>query len=160
MCKRIISRGVFILFFQMLFWGSIVGQKSKKWSEMTKNYVCASTPYLSKHTSYDRGFCCTSLKWWHLQMLFSFLQNFGFLCCQGGGAKRQKMAQNDKKFCLTSYLRKCTPYDCGFWYTCVNWWYLQQIFWFFQKSDFWWFLKFINKCQKEILRCAPPSSHV
>ena len=31
---------------------------------------------------------------------------------------------------------------------------------FFQKSDFSGFSKFINKCQKEILRCAPPSSHV
>ena len=147
-------------FFKCWFWGSIVGQKSKKWSEMTKNYVCASTPYLSKHTSYYRVFCCTSLKWWHLQMLFSFLQNFGFLCCQGGGAKRQKMAQNDKKFCLTSYLRNCTSYDCGFWYTCVKWWYLQQIFSVFQKSDFSGFSKFISKCQKEIPRCAPPSSFV
>ena len=27
-------------------------QKSKKWPEMTKK-ICASTPYLSKHTSYD-----------------------------------------------------------------------------------------------------------
>ena len=30
---------------------------------------------------------------------------------------------------------------------------------FFQKSDFSGFSKFINKCQKEILRCGPPSSH-
>ena len=70
------------------------------------------------------------------------------------------MAKNDKKFCLTLYLRNCTSYDCGFWYTCVKWWYLQQIFSFFQKPDFSGFSKFINKCQKEILRCAPPSSHV
>ena len=28
------------------------------------------------------------------------------------------------------------------------------------KIDFSGFSKFINKCQKEILRCAPPSSHV
>ena len=31
---------------------------------------------------------------------------------------------------------------------------------FFQTSDFLGFSKFINKCQKEILRCALPSSHV
>ena len=31
---------------------------------------------------------------------------------------------------------------------------------FYQNSDFSGFLKFINKCQKEILRCAPPSSHL
>ena len=77
----------------------------------------------------------------------------------GRGLKGQKMAQNNKKFCLTLDLRNCTSYDCGFWYTCVKW-YLQQIFSFFQKSDFSGFSKFINKCQKEILRCAPPSSHV
>ena len=70
------------------------------------------------------------------------------------------MAQNDKKFCLTLYLRNCTSYDCGFCYTCVKWWYPQQFFSFFQKSDFSSFSKFINKCQKEILSCVSPSSHV
>ena len=47
------------------------------------------------------------------------------------------------------------------WHTYVKWWYLQQFFFsFFQNSDFLGFSKFISKCQKEILRCAPPSSHV
>ena len=31
---------------------------------------------------------------------------------------------------------------------------------FFQSSDFLGFSKFINKCQKEIMRWAPPSSYV
>ena len=57
-----------------------MGQKSKKWPKITKNCL---TPYPSKHTSYDCAFCCTSLKWWHLQMLFSFFQNFSFLGCWG-----------------------------------------------------------------------------
>ena len=35
--------------------------------------------------------------------------------------------------------------------------YLQQFFSLFQNSDFSGFSKFIYKCQKEILRCAPPS---
>ena len=70
------------------------------------------------------------------------------------------MAQNNKKVCLTSYTWNCTSYDCDFWYTCIKWWYLQQIFSCFQKSDFWSFSKFMNKCQKKILRCAPPFSHV
>ena len=34
------------------------------------------------------------------------------------------------------------------------------VFPFFQNSDFSGFSKFINKCQKEVLRFAPPSSHV
>ena len=75
------------------------------------------------------------------------------------GAKKQKWPKMSKN-CLTSYLRNYTSYDCGFWYTSVKWWYLHQIFSFFQKSDFSGFSKFINKCQMEILRCAPPSSHV
>ena len=33
--------------------------------------------------------------------------------------------------CCTPYLRSHT-YDCDFWYTCVKWWYLQQIFSFFK----------------------------
>ena len=78
----------------------------------------------------------------------------------GGGLKGKKMAQNDKKSCLTLYLTDHTSYDCGFWYTCVKWWYLQQFFSLFQKSNLSGFSKFINKCQKEILRCVPPSSHV
>ena len=65
-----------------------------------------------------------------------------------------------KKKYLIPYLRSCSSYDFGFWYTCVKWWYLQQYFSFFQNSDFPGFSKFINKCQEEILTCAPPSSHV
>ena len=120
---------------------------------------------LGKHTSHDHVFCCTSLKWWHLQGFFSsFFQNLGFLGCyigrQGGGeVTGQKMAQNDIKFCLTLYLSNCTSYECVFWYTCVKW-YLQQSFLFFQKSDFSGFSKFISEWQKEIVRCAQPSSHL
>ena len=121
-----------------------VGQKSKNQPEMTKNYVCR-TPYLSKHTSYDCVFCCTSLKWWHLQMLFSFFQNFGFLSCYnemgwgGGGWKGKELSKMTKQICLTLYLRNCTSYDCGFWYTCVKWWYLQQFFFIFSEV---WFFRF------------------
>ena len=41
--------------------------------------------------------------------------------------------------CRTPYLRNHTSYDCDFWYACVKWWYLQQIF-SFLKSWFWGFL--------------------
>ena len=44
------------------------------------------------------------------------------------------MAQNNNnKKILTPYLRNCTSYDCGFWYTCLKWWYLQQCFFHFFK---------------------------
>ena len=50
--------------------------------------------------------------------------------------------------CLTPYLRNCTSDDCGFWYTCVKWWYLQHFvfsffifyfIYFFIFSKFWFF---------------------
>ena len=99
-------------------------------------------PYLSKHTSYDCTFCCTSLKWWHLQMLFSFFPNFSFLGSKGAVEEVQR-AKNGPKWqkILSSYLRNCTTYDYGFWYTCVKWWYFQQFFSFFEKSVLFGFLK-------------------
>ena len=122
---------------------------------------------LSKHTSHDRVFCYTSLKWWHLQgffFIFSKFRFFGLLCPEAGRGRGevtgQKMVQNDIKFCLTLYLSNCTSYECVFWYTCVKWWYLQQSFLFFQKSDFSGFSKFISEWQKEIMRCAQTSSHL
>ena len=67
------------------------------------------------------------------------------------------MAQNDKKICLTPYPRNCTSYDGGFWCAYLKCWYLQQIFSFFEKSNFSGFSKFINKCQKGILKSSPLS---
>ena len=72
-------------------------------------------------------------------------------------AKGQKMVQNDKNLSNSMSQKLCFIW----WHTYVKWWYLQQFFFsFFQNSDFLGFSKFISKCQKEILRCAPPSSHV
>ena len=150
----------FYIFSKFSLLGSIVGQKSKKWPEMTKKYVCASTLYLSKHTSHDSVFSLHKFKMMTSENAF-FISKFWFSGLLGWrGLKRKKMAQNDKKCSLTLYLRNCTSDDCGFWNTCVKWWYLQQRFSFFLKSDFSGFLKFINKHQKKILRCAPPSSHM
>ena len=50
--------------------------------------------------------------------------------------KGNKMPQNDKKFCHTSYLRNRTLYDCHLWCTTVNWSYLQVFFSFFQNFHF------------------------
>ena len=80
MCKRIISLGVFYIFFQILIFRVNSRVKKQKRPKTTKSYVCC-TPYLSKHTLHDHVFCCISLKWWHRLMLFSFFQNFGFLGC-------------------------------------------------------------------------------
>ena len=79
------------------------------------------------------------------------------------GWKGNKWIKMVKKLCLTPYLMNCTSYDYGCWYTCVKWWYVQDFFFFFfffHIFNLSGFSKFIKKCQKQILRCAPPSSHV
>ena len=83
-------------------------------------------------------------------MLLSFFQNFGLLASNtllGVGSKSQKMAQIDKKKLSRSisqelYLMWFLAHICKMMISPAS------------------FSKFINKCQKEILRCAPPSSYV
>ena len=67
-------------------------RKSEKWSEMTKNFVCASTPYLSKHTSYDRVFLFHKFKMITSPNVFFFFSKFWFCGLQGvsDGVKRAK----------------------------------------------------------------------
>ena len=55
-----------------------MGQKNKKWPEMTKNYVCASTPYLSKHASYDRVFLLHKFKVMTSPDVFFIFSKFWF----------------------------------------------------------------------------------
>ena len=124
---------------------------------MTKNYVYR-IPYRSKHTSYDCVFCGTSLKCCHLQMLFSFFSKI-----LGVGSKR---AKNDPKLQNDSNSISVELFFIWLW-LLVHMCKLMispAIFFFFssffQNYDFSGFSKFINKCQKETLRCAPRSSHV
>ena len=95
MCKRIISPSSFYVFFKFWFLMSIVGKRGKNDPKWTK-HVCHN-PFLRNHT-YNWDFWYACVKWWHLQMLFSFFQNFDCLGCEG--IKWQKMVQNDRKFCL------------------------------------------------------------
>ena len=116
----------------MIFW--VKGQKGKKWPKITKNYNFYCTPYLIKHTSYMIVIFGTRVKWWHLQMLFSFLQNFDFL--GGEEVMGDRRAKNGLKWqnilSLTPYLRNRTSYHCSFRGTYVKWLYLQQFFRFFK----------------------------
>ena len=130
-CKMIISSGVLFIFPKFWFSRSIGGQKGKKWSRMTKNYVCC-TPYLRNHTSYDCHLWCKCVKL-YLQVFFFYFKILIFWVVMG--LKGQKMAQNDKKFCLTLYLRNCTSYDCDFWYTCKMM-ISSSNFFIFQNFDF------------------------
>ena len=59
--------------------------------------------------------------------------------------KEQKWSKMTKKcVCHTPYLRKHTSYDCGFWYTCFKWWYLQMFSSLFQNFDF----QVVRGCKK------------
>ena len=72
MCKRIVSAGNFC--------GQYWGKRAKIGPKWQKTGSVALWT-LSKHMSFDCVFCCTSLKRWHLLVLFSFFRNsdfFGF----------------------------------------------------------------------------------
>ena len=60
--------------------------------------------------------------------IFQFFKIFIFRVVRGSGVKEEKMAHNNKNFCVS--------YVCGFWYMSIKWWYLQQFSSFFQNSDF------------------------
>ena len=77
--------------------------------------------------------------------------------------KVQKMTQNDKK--ISHYISQ-ELYLIWLWflvYMCIMMIspaFFFFFFHFFKILIFQGFSKFINKCQKEILRCSPPFSHV
>ena len=152
-CNRIISPGVFLHFFQILIFGVRCGENGLKWEKI----VCASTPYLSKNTSYDCVFCYTSLKC-YLQMIFSFLNVLVFwFVTDGDGGEGKKWPEIIKKIKLhiSGTVPRMIVVCCTHMQIDIS----SKFFDYF-KSDFFGFSKYINKCQKEILTCAPPSSHM
>ena len=77
--------------------------------------------------------------------VFFIFSKFWFSGLKGGrrlGVKGKKWPKMTNKICLTRYL-----------HTSAIFFFFSS---FFQNSDFLGFSKFINKCQKEFLRCAPP----
>ena len=70
-------------------------QKSKTWPEMTENYVCAGTPYLSKHTSHDRIFLMHKFKMMTSPDVFFIFSKFCF--CGVLGRKGVKSEKNGQK---------------------------------------------------------------
>ena len=162
----------FLIFSKFWFSGSIGGWKVKKWSIMTKNSVCC-TPYLRNHTWYDCDFCYTCVKWWYLQQIFSFLKILIFGVFKG--QKDKKWPKLPISICFALYLRNCRSYHQDFEndiYKCFSLYFFKKCnivnvkiilcllahFNSFFNNNL--FFKFINKCQQEILRYAPPSSRV
>ena len=128
--------------------------------------------YITHHdTHYDFWYAC--VKWWYFQEMFSFFKILIF----GGftGIKGKKGLKLSISVCFALYLRNCRSYHQDLMIMIST-----GVFLFFKKKKCnivnmkiicfllahfnsffnYLFIKFINKCQKEFLRCALPSSHV
>ena len=101
------------------------------------NYICHMS-YLTNSIAYDHLFWYNCVKWWYLQGLFKLFLKFSFF--------------------HSSYLRNCTSVVSGTHVSNDN--ISSNFFFIFSKFCFFGFSKFTNKCQKQIMRCAPPSSHL
>ena len=107
--------------------------------------------------------------------IFFIFQNFDFGDFQGGKSGKKDL-RLPISVCLALYLRNCRSYNQDFdnIQRCLSLFFLKKcnivntvlkLFCFLLAHfnsffNSYLFFKFINKCQKEILRCASPSSHV
>ena len=67
------------------------------------------------------------------------------------GVKGQKVAQNDRRFCLSHSIPQ-EPYIIWLWFL-AKWWYLQQIFSFFQNFEFFGVFRAKNDLKLPISVC-------
>ena len=116
-----ISPGFFFIFSK--FWfsrflGSEKAKNSPKWQKIMS--VALQEPYIIW-----LSFMVHISKMMISPVVFFFIFSKLLIFWVIRQVKGQKMAQNDRKLCLshTQYLRKHTSYDHGFWYTNVKWWH-------------------------------------
>ena len=133
MCKIIISAGAFFNFNFLIFW-VVRGMKGQKMTGNSKN-VCLLHLIFSG-TIYHMMFIYRTDSFFFFFFFFSNFWFSGLLVGRRDGGKRAKNSSKWQKsfVCLSSYFRNSTSNDYDFWYTCLKWWYLQQIFSF---STFW-----------------------
>ena len=82
-----------------------------------KNYI-RHAPYLRNTIGYDHDFWYTCVKWWYLQVRFSFFWYFHFSGCQArrwGGWKGKKWPKMTKKNCLLHFISQ-EPYIIWSWF--------------------------------------------
>ena len=136
LCKMMISPGAFFFFhfFKILIFRAVRRVKGQKWPKMKNNYTPHAS-YLRNSIAYDHEFWHTVVKWWYLQVFFSFFWNFDFWGCLG--VKGQKMAQNEKLLYPSGTISQ-DQYGIvhDFWHAIVKW-YLHALLSFFQNFDFW-----------------------
>ena len=90
------SPDVFFIFFKFWFSELLVGKRAKMAQNDKKLCLSSRMSGTVLHMIVVFG---THAKWWYLQHFLIFLQNFYFFFIFKG-VKGQKMAQNDKTFCL------------------------------------------------------------
>ena len=108
---------------------------------MKNNNYIRHIPYLRNSIAYDHYFWYNCVKWWYLQVLFNFFEIFIFSFF---------VSQELYLIWLWFLVHMCKMMISP----AI---FLFYFFLFFQNSEFLGFSKFINKCQKEIIRCVPPS---
>ena len=139
-CKMIIFLDVFLIFSKVwlvsLFGGEGgAGKKGKKWSKITKKSVCCAF-YFRNHISYGLHLWYTCMYKRIISQGFFFISSKFWLSGSLGWAKGQKVAQNDKIFCL-SHSASQEPYIIWLWFLV----HMSKIFFIF--SEF-WFLRFLG----------------
>ena len=97
-CEIIVSLDFFFVFWKFWFFKLLGRSKGKKWPKMTKNSVWHAL-YFRNYTSYDLHLWYTYVKGYYLQVFVIFFQILIFRVVSG--VKGQKLAQNDKNFCLS-----------------------------------------------------------
>ena len=132
----------FLQFFKILIFWLVSGVKRQK---MAQNDKILSVPlYISGSISFLVHMCKMVTSPDAFLIFSKFWFSFQVVVGGGGGGERGvgiKRAKNSTKWQknyvpFTLYLRNRISYDCGFWYACVKWWYLQQVFSLFQNVNF------------------------
>ena len=97
----IIPPGAFFIFFDILIFQAVSGWKGKKWIKMKNKSYAQHTTYLRNSKAYDHDFWYTFVKWWYLQVFFSFFFFLYFLF--------KKWPKMTKKMCLLQLISQ-KPY--------------------------------------------------
>ena len=158
-CDAIVIFSTFIIFstFEAFFQFSKILILGEKWSKRAKigqeKPVMLSASFLRNYTSNDCDFWDAGVKWWYIQVFFSFLKKFFGLkwpkmTCNGiyiifcklniiwlwflvrwcemmiFWAKKGGKGKEGPVLMCASFLRNYKSYQYDFWYTHVEWWNL------------------------------------
>ena len=132
----------------------------KKLSKTTKNSVCCIC-YLRNHTSYDCNLWYACVKWYISRSFFQFFKILLFRVFSG--VKWQKTVQNDKNFCVSSFISQ-EPYVIWFPFTVhSNKMIISLVFLHFFKVLIFWFVRRVkrqkNSPKNSVMLCISGTIH-